>query len=159
MNLFKTNPSPRAIVLIRLIVGAVFFVEGVLKFLYPVALGAGRFAKIGIPYPEIMGPFVAGVETICGAMLIIGLLTRLAAIPLLIDISVAILSTKIPILLGRDFLGFHVAKLAHYGFLSMMHEARTDFSMFLGLIFLLWVGPGQWSFDTLLNRKPKGQAT
>lgn len=159
MNLFKSNPSSRATVLIRFIVGLVFFVEGVLKFLYPVALGAGRFAKIGIPHPEIMGPFVAGVETLCGALLIIGLLTRLAAIPLLIDISVAILSTKIPMLLGRDFLGFHVAKLAHYGILSMIHEARTDFSMFLGLIFLLWVGPGQWSFDTLLDRKPRVKST
>ncbi|HZT21743.1 MAG TPA: DoxX family protein [Verrucomicrobiae bacterium] len=158
MNLFKTHPSSAAVVLIRFIVGIVFFVEGILKFLYPAELAAGRFARIGIPWPGIMGPFVGGVETICGALLILGLLTRLAAIPLLIDISVAILSTKIPILLGHDFWIFHVAKLEHYGFLSMMHEARTDFSMFLGLIFLLWVGPGKCSFDAWWDGRTKGSS-
>lgn len=158
MNLFKSSPNSNAAILIRLMVGGVFLVEGVLKFIYPVALGAGRFAKIGIPDPQIMGPFVAVVETVCGTLLLLGLLTRLAAIPLLIDISVAILSTKIPMLLGHDFLGFHVAKLAHYGFLSMMHEARTDFSMLLGLIFLLWVGPGQCSLDALTQPKSSPKA-
>ena len=81
--------------------------------------------------------------------MLVGLLTRLAAIPLLIDISVAILSTKIPILLGHGFWTFTLPKLARYGFLSMMHEARTDFSMWLGLIFLLIVGPGRWSPDVV----------
>src|SRR5512136_1395594 len=95
--------APGAVVLIRLMVGSVFFLEGIQKFLDPDALGAGRFAKIGIPAPEVMGPFVGGVETFFGALLLAGLLTRLAAIPLLINISVAILSTKIPILLGHGF--------------------------------------------------------
>ena len=98
--------------------------------------------------PEVLGPFVGGVEIICGALVVVGLLTRLAAIPLLIDISVAILSTKIPILLGHGFWNFTLAKLPRYGFLSMMHEARTDFSMLLGLIFLLIVGAGHWSLDS-----------
>jgi hypothetical protein len=84
-------------------------------FSYPGDFAAGRFAKIGIPSPEIMGPFVAGVETVCGALLIIGLLTRFAAIPLLIDISMALVSTKIPILLGHGFGGFSLTKLPHYG--------------------------------------------
>src|ERR1022692_5321827 len=100
-------------------VGIVFFLEGIQKFLYPQTLGAGRFAQIGIPAPGVMGPFVGSVEIICGALLLGGLLIRLAAIPLLINISVAILSTKIPILLGHDFMCFHVAKLARYGFWSM----------------------------------------
>jgi uncharacterized membrane protein YphA (DoxX/SURF4 family) len=143
-----------SIVLIRLMVGSVFFFEGVLKFIYPDELAAGQFAKIGIPAPHILGPLVGGVETVCGALVMLGLLTRLAAIPLLIDISVAILSTKIPILLGHGFWEFTLAKLPHYGFLSMMREARTDFSMWLGLVFLLIVGPGRWSLDALWF-KPK----
>ena len=122
------------------------------KLLYPEALGAGRFAAIGIPMPEVMGPFVAGVEVVCGAFVLAGLLTRLAAVPLLVDISVAILSTKIPILLGRGFWTFTLVKLPRYGFLSMMHEARTDLSMWLALLFLILVGPGRWSLDAWLGR-------
>jgi uncharacterized membrane protein YphA (DoxX/SURF4 family) len=128
-------------------VGGIFCLEGVQKFLYPDDLGVGRFTKIGIPAPEVMAPFVGGVEIVCGVMLLAGLLTRLAAIPLLIDISVAILSTKIPILLGQAFWMFTLPKLPRYGFLSMVHEARADFSMLLGLLFLLIVGAGKWSLD------------
>ena len=93
--------APGATILIRLMVGGVVFAEGVQKCVYADELGVGRFAKIGAPSPEIMGPFVGLVEIVCGARVIVGLLTRLAAIPLLIDISVAILSTKLPILLGH----------------------------------------------------------
>ena len=76
------------------------------------------------------------------------MLTRFAAIPLLIDISVAIVTTKIPILLGQGFAGFSLAKLPRYGLLSMLHEARTDLCMWLGLLFLLIVGAGRrWSID------------
>lgn len=99
-----------------------------------------------------MGPFVGIVEVVCGALVIVGLLTRLAAIPLLIDISVAILSTKVPILLGRGYWTFTLPKLPRYGFWSMVHEARTDFSMWLGVVFLLIVGAGMLSLDTLLVR-------
>lgn len=147
MNVVPKFKTGAPIILIRLMVGGVFLTEGILKFMYPDALGAGRFVKIGIPYPQIMGPFVGGVETVCGALVIIGLLTRLAAIPLLINISVAILSTKIPILLGHGFWTFTLPNLPHYGLLSMLHEARTDFSMVLGLLFLLCVGAGKWSVD------------
>src|SRR5438445_12200027 len=101
-RLFSTN-APAATVLVRLLTGSVFLSEGIQKFLYPAELAAGRFAKIGIPAPQIMGPFVGGCEVVCGALLIIGLLTRLAAIVLLIDISVAIVSTKVPVLLGHGF--------------------------------------------------------
>ena len=144
---FSTN-APASTVLVRLLVGSVFLSEGIQKFLYPPELAAGRFTKIGIPAPETMGPFV---EIVCGALLIIGLLTRLAAIVLFIDISVAILSTKIPIVLGYGFWGFSLPKLPRYGFWSMMHEARTDFSMWLGLLFLLMVGAGRkWSLDAAI---------
>ncbi len=143
--------APGSAWLIRLMVGSVFFVEGMLKFLYPDALGAGRFEKIGIPFPQILGPFVGGVETLCGALVLIGWLTRLAAVPLLINISVALLSTKIPVLLGRAFWTFALPDLPRYGFLSMMHEARTDFCMVLGLLFLLRVGGGRWSLDNWIR--------
>ena len=153
---FTQTKAPDVTVLIRLMVGGVFFLEGVLKFLYPDALGAGRFAKIGIPFPQIMGPFVGGVEIVCGVLVVIGLLTRIAAIPLLINISVAILSTKIPILLGHGFWTFTLPDLTRYGLLSMLHEARTDFSMVLGLLFLICVGAGRWSVDGRLAATNKG---
>jgi uncharacterized membrane protein YphA (DoxX/SURF4 family) len=150
---FATSRASIGAGLIRLMVGSVFFFEGILKFLYPDALGAGRFETIGIPVPHLTAPFVGGVETIGGVLVLAGLLTRFAAFPLLINISVAILSTKIPILLGHGFWTFTLAKLPRYGFLSMMHEARTDFSMLLGLLFLLIVGAGAWSADTVLARR------
>jgi uncharacterized membrane protein YphA (DoxX/SURF4 family) len=150
-ELFITD-APAATVLVRIMVGSVFLSEGIQKFLFPEDLAAGRFAKIGIPAPEVMGAFVAGCEVVCGVLLIIGLLTRLAAIVLLIDISVAIVSTKIPVLLGHGFWRFSLMKLPRYGFWSMMHEARTDFSMWLGLLFLLIVGAGRWSVDAALMR-------
>jgi putative oxidoreductase len=105
-------------------VGSVFLSEGIQKFLFSEQLGVGRFTKIGIPLPQIMAPFVGFVEIACGGLILLGISTRLAAIPLLVDISVAILSTKVPILL-------------HEGFWKMAHEARTDWSMLLGLLFLL----------------------
>lgn len=148
---FLSTNAPASTVLVRLLVGSVFLSEGIQKFLYPLELAAGRFTKIGIPAPEMMGPFVGGCEIFCGALLIIGLLTRLAAIVLLIDISVAIVSTKIPVLLGHGFWGFSLQKLPRYGFWSMMHEARTDFSMWLGLLFMLIVGAGKkWSLDAAI---------
>jgi putative oxidoreductase len=147
-----SSPAPTATILIRLLVGWVFLSEGIQKFLFPAALGAGRFVKIGIPWPEVMGPFVGGVEIVGGSLLLLGLLTRPAAFILLINISVAILSTKVPILLEHGYWLFSLPDLKSYGFWSVAHEARTDFSMFLGLLFLLIVGAGSWSADKRLMR-------
>lgn len=132
--------APVPVLLIRLAVGAVFLSEGIQKFLFPDALGVGRFIKIGIPAPETMAPFVGVFEIGCGVLLLIGLLTRLAAIPLMIDMLVAIATTKIPILLKS-------------GFWAMVHEARTDYAMFLGCIFLLLVGAGGWSVEGWLKQR------
>src|SRR5438034_10646687 len=148
MRRLLATQAPAATTLIRIVVGGIFLTEGIQKFLYPGDLGAGRFAKIGIPAPDTMGPFVGGIEIVCGALLIIGLLTRFAAILLLVDISVAIVSTKIPVLLGHGFWAFSLTKLPRYGLLSMIHEARTDLAMWFGLFFLLIVGAGRkWSLD------------
>lgn len=122
-KILKTN-NLSSIILIRLLVGSVFLSEGIQKFLYPDALGIGRFIKIGIPDPQFFAPFVRSAEIVFGFLIIISLLTRIAAIPLIINISVAIISTKIPILINN-------------GFWKMAHEARTDFSMLLGLIFFV----------------------
>ncbi|HKR31993.1 MAG TPA: DoxX family protein [Terriglobales bacterium] len=138
-----------AVLIIRALVGWVFLVEGILKFRLPQELGVGRFTNIGIPAPHFMAPFVGGVEIVCGALVILGLLTRWACIPLLIDIVVAILSTKIPILLGHSFWRFALPNVKHYGILGMLHEARTDFSMLFGLLFLLIVGPGSLALDAM----------
>ena len=145
--------APAATILIRVMVGAVFLSEGIQKFVDPAARGAGRFVKIGLPFPEVLGPFVGGVEIVCGMLLLVGLLTRLAAALLVIDMLVAIVSTKIPILLGHGFLGFSLKSLSSYGFFSMAHEARTDFAMLLGSLFLLIVGSGPWALDRRLARR------
>ena len=137
--------------LIRLATGAIFLSEGIQKFLYPAENGAGRFARIGIPAADTMGPFVGVVEIVCGTLILIGFLTRLAAIPLIIDMLVAILSTKIPILLGHGFWGFSLRTLPYYGFWGMLHEARTDLAMLLSSIFLLIVGAGALSVDARLS--------
>ena len=154
-KLLATN-APAAVILISILVGWVFLSEGIQKFLDPAALGAGRFAKIGIPAPEFFGPFVGVCEIVCGALLLVGLLTRLASAVLLINITVAIFTTKLPVLLGHGIWGFALPKLPQYGLWSMLHEARTDFSMFLGLVFLLVVGAGPWSVDARISMTNSG---
>jgi putative oxidoreductase len=136
VTLWRVSPerAPAAVILVRLLVGGVFLSEGIQKFLYPDALGIGRFIKIGIPAPAFTAPFVGAVELVGGLLLIVGLFTRLAAIPLVIDMLVAISTTKIPILLKS-------------GLWAVAHEARTDYAMLLGSIFLLLVGAGRLSLD------------
>jgi uncharacterized membrane protein YphA (DoxX/SURF4 family) len=153
MNILSTNDSS-AVVLIRLAVGiAVFFPEGLQKLLFPEILGTGRFVGIGIPWPEFFGPFVGVVEIACGLLIAVGLATRLATIPLIITMIVALLATKLPILLGHDWWIFHVREMSRYGFWSAQHEARTDMVMLLSLIFLLIVGGGGRSLDRRLARR------
>ena len=152
-NILRTSESGWT-VLVRLLVGLVVFLpEGIQKLIFADALGAGRFTKIGIPFPDVLGPFVGYVEIVCGSLIIIGLLTRLAAIPLIVIMIVALVSTKLPILLGHDVWIFHLASdIKRTGFWSMMHEARADLTMLLGCIYLLIVGAGRWSLDTVLAR-------
>jgi uncharacterized membrane protein YphA (DoxX/SURF4 family) len=137
--LTSAGGGPAAVVLIRLMVGAVFLSEGIQKFLFAEELGAGRFARIGLPAPDLLGPFVGSFEIACGALVLLGLFTRLAALPLLAIMAVAIVTTKLPMLEAR-------------GVWTMAHESRTDWSMFLGALFLLLVGPGPWSIDRRRGR-------
>jgi putative oxidoreductase len=149
-DLLRTRAS-----LIRLMVGlAVFFPEGIQKLIFPEILGAGRFTRIGIPLADVMGPFVGVVEIVCGALIMVGLLTRLAAIPLIITMIVAIVSTNIAILLGHEFWIFHLPKIDRYGFWSAAHESRADLAMLLGCLYLLIEGAGQWSIDAVLADRP-----
>ncbi|MBM3860735.1 MAG: DoxX family protein [Verrucomicrobia bacterium] len=135
-----SSQVPKSVLLIRLMVGAVFLSEGIQKFLFPDEVGAGRFAKIGLPSPGFLGPFVGCFEIVCGVLVLLGLLTRLASIPLLTIMAVAIATTKIPIFLKS-------------GFWKMAHDSRTDFSMVMGAMFLLFVGAGAWSLDAWLRRR------
>ncbi|WP_216850090.1 DoxX family protein [Granulicella sp. L46] len=127
------------ILLIRILVGWVFLSEGIQKFLFPAALGTGRFAKLGIPWPQYFAPFVGVVEIACGTLLILGLFISLASVFLLIVIAVAIATTKFPMLLKQ-------------GFWATLHEARADFSMLFGLIAILLMGAGMFSLDWRRNR-------
>jgi putative oxidoreductase len=149
--------APRSVILIRIMVGGVFLSEGLQKFLFSQDVGAGRFERIGLPEPHLLGPLVGAFEVLCGSFLLLGLLTRWAAVPLIAIMCMAIISTKVPILLGEDLGPFRVRELRRYGFWSMAHESRTDFSMLLGSLFLLIVGPGPWSFDacrTAAQKRP-----
>jgi len=134
--------TSKAVLLIRILVGWVFLSEGIQKFLFPDTLGVGQFIKIGVPAPHVMAPFVGVVEIVCGSMILVGFLTRLAAIPLLIDMLVALYTTKI-------------VSLAKNGLWSTLHEARTDVSMVFGLVFLLFVGGGSLALDNLLRSRHK----
>ena len=147
----SSTASP-AVTLIRLVVGGVFLTEGIQKFLYPDALGAGRFTKIGIPAPEISASFVGVVEIVCGTLILLGLLTRLAAIPLIINMLMAIATTKIPLFFGTGPEPNSMGD--QYGFWAGLHQGRLDFAMLLGAIFLLVVGAGRWlSLDALFARR------
>jgi putative oxidoreductase len=133
-----TTDGAKTTILIRFMVGAVFLSEGIQKFLFAEKLGAGRFAKIDLPNPDFLGSFVGSFEIICGSLILVGLFTRLAAIPLIIIMLVAIATTKAQLLTDN-------------GFWSMLHDSRTDWAMLLGNIFLLIKGGGKWSIDRLLQ--------
>ncbi|TVR39989.1 MAG: DoxX family protein [Cryomorphaceae bacterium] len=121
-------------------VGAVFLSEGIQKLLFPALRGAGRFEKIGLPSPEFLGTFVGVFEILSGALILAGLFTRLAAVPTLTIMLVAIATTKADV-------------LALEGFWPMMHGSRTDWAMLLGSIYLIIRGGGRWSVDSVLQHR------
>lgn len=133
--LFRPGQGPASILLIRLAVGLIFFTQGILKYIDP-NMGVVRFTRIGFPQPYFTAHFVGTFEIVCGLLLLLGLWTKAAAVPLLIVIATAIATTKVPELFR-----------AHQGFWYMVSDARTDFAMFCSLLFLISVGGGAWSLD------------
>jgi putative oxidoreductase len=153
-NLFNwlTNPptgGASSIVVLRLMAGGVFLWEGILKFVYA-NQGVGRFSKLGMPFPHLTANFVAGVEIVGGLLLLSGLMTRLIAIPLIIEMIVAMLSTKISLYLGTSPLPLPPAPPL-VGIWAVFHEIRSEYAQLLTTIFLLINGPGSWSLDALLG--------
>lgn len=137
IKIFKTEDDNRAI-LIRLVVGLVFLTEGIQNYLFPDLLGTGRFLTIGFSNPAFWAYFTGTFEILCGTLVILGLFTRLASIPLIIIMITAFITTKIPI-------------LVHKGVWPWAHEYRTDFAMTLLLIYLLIYGAGRWSLDSKIT--------
>jgi uncharacterized membrane protein YphA (DoxX/SURF4 family) len=131
-RILETSPVPT--LLCRLAVGLIFLSEGLQKYIRPEEVGTGRFEKIGFPNPAFWAYFTGSFEIVCGILILLGFLTRLAAIPLLIVMLTAFVTTKIPLLLDK-------------GFWSFAHDYRTDFAMTLLLIFLLIYGGGRNSVD------------
>lgn len=132
---FRSAQGPASILLIRLAVGLIFFTQGILKYIDP-NMGVIRFTRIGFSHPYFTAHFVGMFEIVCGLLVLLGLWTRLSAIPLLIVISTAIVTTKIPEL-----------SRPNQAFWYMISDARTDFAMLCCLVFLLVSGPGACSLD------------
>jgi len=149
-----SNPppdAPRATILLRLMAGSVFLWEGLLKFVY-VNQGVGRFAKLGFPFPDFTASFVGGLEIVGGLLILLGLGTRFVAVPFLIEMVVAMLSTKIGLYLGTSPLPLPPSPPLT-GFWAVLHEVRSEYAQLLTVSFLLWAGPGPWSLDALVARK------
>jgi uncharacterized membrane protein YphA (DoxX/SURF4 family) len=159
-NWFLQPPvdGPRSIVFLRLMAGAVFFWEGVMKFVFP-NQGVGRFTKLGFPAPHFTATFDGWFEIIGGLLLLTGLLTRLIAVPFVIEMIVAMASTKIPLYLGTSPLPLPPVP-PQIGFWAVLHEIRSEYAQLLTCAFLLVEGPGRWSLDALLaRRRARSRAT
>jgi uncharacterized membrane protein YphA (DoxX/SURF4 family) len=143
--------GPRSVLLLRLMVGGVFFWEGVLKFVY-VNQGVGRFTKLGMPFPAFTADFVGCLEIVGGLLLLLGLLTRLIAIPFVIEMIVAMLSTKISLYKGTSPLPLPPSP-PQIGFWAVLHEIRSEYAQIMVTLYLLINGPGKWSIDALLGKR------
>ncbi|MGA9527125.1 MAG: DoxX family protein [Terriglobales bacterium] len=148
--LHPPTDGPKSTLLLRLMAGGVFFWEGMLKFVY-VNQGVGRFTKLGIPFPQYTATFIGCLEIVGGLLLISGLMTRLISIPFVIEMIVAILTTKISLYLGTSPLPLPPAP-PRIGIWAVLHEIRSDYAQILTTMFLLVNGPGKWSLDALLLR-------
>jgi len=147
----------RAIILIRVMAGTVFLWEGILKFVYA-NQGVGRFTKLGFPAPHFTATADAWLEIAGGILIVSGLLTRVIAIPFIIEMLVAMASTKIPMYLGTSPLPLPPVP-PQIGFWAVLHEIRSEYAQLASCAFLLWAGPGRWSLDALLARRGFNEAT
>src|SRR5215475_4874825 len=155
INWFSNPPvnGQATILILRLMAGGVFFSEGILKFVYT-NQGLGRFTKLGFPMPELTANFVATTEIMGGLFLLFGIFTRFTALWFMIEMVVAILSTKISLYLGTSPLPLPPA-LPKVGIWAVLHEIRSEYAQVMTVAFLLIGGPGKWSLDALLQRKGK----
>ena len=153
VRFFATPPTsgPRSALLIRLMAGGVFLSEGLLKFAY-VNQGVGRFTKLGMPMPGVLAPAIAMLEIVGGMLLTTGLGTRLISVPFIVEMVVAILSTKIALYFGTSPLPKPAAP-PFAGWWAVLHETRSDYAQLLCCIYLVISGPGPWSLDALLLRR------
>lgn len=140
--------GPRETAVIRCMAGTVFLWEGILKFVY-VNQGVGRFTKLGIPFPSETASFVGGLEIVGGLMLLLGLGTRLITIPFIIEMLVAMLSTKPRLFLGTSPLP-PPSSPPQIGVWAVLHEIRSEYAQIMSCVFLMIAGPGRWSLDALL---------
>jgi putative oxidoreductase len=145
------DDAPSATILLRLMAGSVFFWEGVLKFVYA-NQGVGRFTKLGFPFPQATANFAGMLEIVGGILLMTGFLTRLIAIPFIIEMLVAMLTTKIPLYLGTSPLPLPPVP-PQIGFWAVLHEIRSEYAQLMVTLFLLIAGPGRLSLDALFARK------
>src|SRR6476620_4092856 len=143
--------GPKSTLLLRLMAGGVFFWEGLLKFVYA-NQGLGRFTKLGLPVPHALAPAIAVLEIGGGLLLMSGLATRLIAIPFIVEMIVAMLSTKIGLFLGTSPLP-KLPSPPTVGVWAVLHEIRSDYAQIMSCIFLLAAGPGPWSLDAVLERR------
>ena len=143
--------GPAATILMRLMAGGVFLSEGIIKFVFA-NQGVGRFTKLGFPMPALTASFIGGLEIVGGCLLIAGLLTRLAAIPFVVEMVVAILATKVALFLGTSPLPLPPSP-PRIGLGAVLHESRSDWAQLLTSLYLVVVGPGRWSVDALLHRR------
>ena len=145
----QATKASAAIVMIRLYVGLIFVGEGLLKFMRPGALGTGRFAKVGIPDAALLAYFDGVLEITCGTLIIVGLFTRLAAIPMIADMVGALVFTKVPLLWGGAELYPN-----ERGLLDFFHEGRLEIAMLCGSVLLLIAGAGRLSLDARNGHVP-----
>jgi putative oxidoreductase len=139
-----------ALVIPRLMAGGVFLWEGILKFVYP-NQGVGRFTKLGFPDPALLAHFVATMEIIGGLFLLFGLLTRITSLYFILQMLVAVLTTKVALYLGTSPLPLPPSP-PQSGIWAVLHEIRSDYAQILTSLFLLIVGPGVRSLDEQLAR-------
>lgn len=149
--MYPPTNGPNSTLLLRLMAGGVFLWEGILKFVYA-NQGVGRFTKLGMPFPAFTANFVGSLEIVGGLLLISGLLTRLIAVPFIVEMIVAILSTKISLYLGTSPLPLPPS-LPKVGMWAVLHEIRSEYAQIMTVIFLLINGPGRWSLDALLQKR------
>ena len=123
---------------LRLSLGAVFLGTGWGK-LHNLAGVRSFFTELGIPFPAAQAAMVSGIELVGGTLVLLGLFTRFAALPLMVTMTVAILTAKRPEIDGiRSLLAF------------------DEFTYLAGFLWLFVAGAGRASLDALLFGRKNG---